>query len=662
MSTSIAPRSARRRARYAALSLVLSLMLPTACGLPAAATPTATVPATAVARPTRPAEATATTVPTRPPATATAQPADPRFVEALTLTLGEERSQTLSRADDGDWFTFTPTSGRFYRFATTLIDAEIDTVLTLYDADGEQIAENDDAALGFASLVYYAATDNRPVFLQVTDYSAAGGGLRYAIVATTVSVGEPDAYEVDDRRDVAPRIELDDIQDHSLHSPLDRDYVEFSAARGELYRFMAAGEDTLLRLSLFDEADELLNVTVDELYFVAERDETVALLIERDDDDPERQISYELRVETVESVDVDDFEPDDLAAAARPLQLDEEQRHTFHSPIDRDWVSLDVSAGDVISIATSGLADGLDTVLTLYDADGEYLDYNDDAGFEPSASLITYYAETDATLLVEVSSFSPAEPGAAYRLSATRAEPAAADAFEPDDGGNDAAVIELDAVQAHSFHRADDVDWVQFSVDAGEAYVLETADLTNQLDTVITLYDTDGNEVAANDDYGDGRASRVIYQADADGLLYGEIRAYGSAIPGATYNLTLQLAETSEPDAYEPDDSADQASSIAVGDEQRHTLHIDGDVDWLTLDLDRGQSVVISTSELDDTVDTVLSLYDLDGELLDSNDDADGYASQIEYRATSAQTVLIEVETFGVPTVGAGYTLTVREP
>ena len=142
MSTSPAPRPAHRRARYAALGLLLSLSLPAACTAPTPApTPTAQ-PAAAVERPTRPP---ATTVPTRPAATATAEPADPRFAEALSLTLGEERSQALSRSADGDWFTFTPTAGRFYRFATTLIDDELDTVLRLYDADGEQLAENDDA-------------------------------------------------------------------------------------------------------------------------------------------------------------------------------------------------------------------------------------------------------------------------------------------------------------------------------------------------------------------------------------------------------------------------------------------------------------------------------------------------------------------------------------
>jgi len=79
-------------------------------------------------------------------------------------------------------------------------------------------------------------------------------------------------------------------------------------------------------------------------------------------------------------------------------------------------------------------------------------------------------------------------------------------------------------------------------------------------------------------------------------------------------------------DAYEPDDTFGDASSITVnGPAQHHTFHEDGDVDWAQFVVTAGSVYTITTSNLGANNDTVLELYDTDGTTeLASNDDCPG--------------------------------------
>ncbi|HEC36404.1 MAG TPA: PKD domain-containing protein, partial [Anaerolineae bacterium] len=117
-------------------------------------------------------------------------------------------------------------------------------------------------------------------------------------------------------------------------------------------------------------------------------------------------------------------------------------------------------------------------------------------------------------------------------------------------------------------------------------------------------------------------------------------------------------------DAYEPDDTVDQATAIPVdGTPQRHNFHEAGDVDWIAFEVpDPSVDYLVETFDLNDT-DTVIYLYDSDGErLLDWNDDAAPgvAASRLTFDPYHAGTFYVKIVQYDPSTGGCDQAYSVR--
>jgi hypothetical protein len=84
------------------------------------------------------------------------------------------------------------------------------------------------------------------------------------------------------------------------------------------------------------------------------------------------------------------------------------------------------------------------------------------------------------------------------------------DAYEPDNDYAEATTVVVPSITSHSFHDADDKDWVVFSGTAGITYTIKTMNLaisgTRYVDTKLVFYWWDGSDLvqlAFNDDDGD---------------------------------------------------------------------------------------------------------------------------------------------------------------
>jgi hypothetical protein len=77
----------------------------------------------------------------------------------------------------------------------------------------------------------------------------------------------------------------------------------------------------------------------------------------------------------------DEFEPDDDAAHATPIEIGTSQRHTFHSSDDVDWVQFRVTQpGRHIIRARGERTNRLDTYIELFDTNLNSIAENDDGG------------------------------------------------------------------------------------------------------------------------------------------------------------------------------------------------------------------------------------------------------------------------------------------
>ncbi len=85
---------------------------------------------------------------------------------------------------------------------------------------------------------------------------------------------------------------------------------------------------------------------------------------------------------------------------------------------------------------------------------------------------------------------------------------------------------------------------------------------------------------------------------------------------------TVDICDTS-PDSYEADDASGEANWITGdGVPQTHTIHVEGDQDWVKFEAAAGVTYTLVTTNTGGHADTVLYLYDTDGStLIASNDD-----------------------------------------
>ena len=233
-------------------------------------------------------------------------------------------------------------------------------------------------------------------------------------------------------------------------------------------------------------------------------------------------------------------------------------------------------------------------------------------------------------------------------LTAIPQEPFVPDEWEPDDAPGEASPIEIGAVQRHDLHVEGDRDWVYFQAEAGRAYVIETSSLEHEMDTVVYLFDEEGNGLASDDDGGDKfLASRIWWVAREDSGLLVMIHGFANteAGPGTGYDISLRSAEGFEIDPYESDDSSAQASRIAVGETQSHNRHVAGDEDWLFFEVQQGITYTVQTLNLGEQADTVIHLYDEQGAELVFDDDGgyEPWASRLQWTALESGILYVKV-------------------
>ena len=173
-----------------------------------------------------------------------------------------------------------------------------------------------------------------------------------------------------------------------------------------------------------------------------------------------------------------------------------------------------------------------DSVLTIYDPDGWEVAFNDDYG-SGTASRIDWRTPSSDAYYVVVSAYD--DSTGSYTLTV--------EIFDvTDDYPNspDLALRTLTPGQSieGTIDYEYDVDLFSFSADAGESYQVDVF-LGSLEDSVLTIYDADGWEIASNDDYGDGAASRVMWDVYDDGIYYIEVSGYD--LDTGTYVLTVAL-------------------------------------------------------------------------------------------------------------------------
>ena len=270
-----------------------------------------------------------------------------------------------------------------------------------------------------------------------------------------------------------------------------------------------------------------------------------------------------------------------------------------------------------------------DSIVSLLDSDGSFLDTNDDYG-DTLASRLYWNAPSSGERYVAVEGFGIGT----YTLTVSLSDLI-------DDHANwegDATAIRVGADVRGALDYDGDIDFFRFQAEQGEFYQIDVA-LGTLDDSIVYLYDGDGWLMLTNDD-----EERPYWEAPNSGERYVTVEGYGIG----TYTLTVSLI------IDDHGNSEWNATAIRVGADARGELDYYGDIDYFRFQAERGQSYQIDVA-LGTLDDSIVNLYDVDWSFLDSNDDYETFASRLYWEAPSSGERYVAVEGYGIGT----YTLTV---
>lgn len=325
---------------------------------------------------------------------------------------------------------------------------------------------------------------------------------------------------------------------------------------------------------------------------------------------------------------------------------------------DSDWYRLATERDQRYSIAVDGVpnaeGEALDPVLSVLDASGNQLAFNDDA--EGLNSRLRYAPGANGDVFIDVRAFSEEQTGA-YRISVT-AEPLPQDAV-----GNDASTrarIRPGAAIEGSIDYEGDVDAYRLNARTSQRYTiaLSSSGASPLQDPYLVVTDADGNELASNDDY-EGLNSRLEFSPRENGPVFVQARGLADAYTGG---YSLSVTATAQPrDAIAA--SRSTRGRIAVGGEVSGTLDFASDADWYRIRLTGGETYRFALDSSGDPAlgDPLLRVLDASGEELAVDDDGGGNLnSYLEFAAPRSGDYYLEARGFTDDATG-GYTLRARD-
>jgi hypothetical protein len=558
------------------------------------------------------------------------------------VAAGQTVSGAVDYPTDVDWFRLNVRADRIYRIALNGVGPEgaaLDPNLVIFNAEGEEIARNDDFEGTLNSQLDYVSSARGEIFVQAGAFSEDAEGA-YTLSVTEARLPADDAGNTITTRG---RIAVGQSVSGTLDYANDVDLFRITLTEGESYRFSLNAGEGANALS-----DPMLTLSN------AEGEELVS-----DDDSGGGLNSYvEYTAPTTGNyfLTAKAFVPEGvgayvLTAAAgdipanattdASLSADGDYREGMLAPAgDSDWYRIELAEGQSVRIgldsSTMAAPPLGDPLLVFYGPDGAEISRDDDGG-EGLNSWIEYTAATAGGYFVEARGFMEEAEGG-YTISVTAGEiPGSADGAEylsPNTDGRTSVIT-----------SPDDTDWFAVELVEGRPYRfnLEGSGDAPLADPMLTLYDASGNQVAADDDGGTGVNSYLSYTSITGGTHYAAVSAFSETAVGGYY---LRVSDTDVPGNVGTDENLDAAAS----DDRGSRIDLPGDLDTYRVELTAGVSYLITVSGEGDTplTDPFLTILSSSGEAVTTDDDGgDGLDASLRFTPETTDVFHIQASGLG---------------
>lgn len=307
--------------------------------------------------------------------------------------------------------------------------------------------------------------------------------------------------------------------------------------------------------------------------------------------------------------------------------------------------TFDLNAGDTARVEVIATSGDLDTIVTIYGPNGEYIIENDD--FRPGLTLnsaVAFTASVGGTYTAVVSAYSGTGD---FIIRLWMGGP---ELFEPQygEGAQVFSGIVTTAQPEVSF---------TFTMSVGQtAFIITDATGTTEndrLDTIITLYGPDGVRLAENDDSSRQTLnSALVHTATQDGTYTVVVTGYGGSV--GPFNLAVTIG--GEEVAEEGGQQVGAQSQFFQGEITPASPTVQ-----FIIKLEAGQTVLAETEATSPELDTILTLYSPTGEILAQNDDLVSgqiFNSGVAHTAAVSGDYIFEVSSYGGTTGAFSLTVT----
>lgn len=459
------------------------------------------------------------------------------------LAPGGEVRGTLDFPRDTDWYRINLEGGETYRFSleSNGEPALGDPLLRLLNAQGEEVARDDDGGPGLNSALEFIAPARGVYYLEARGFmdDAVGG---YVLRARQGDI--PGNASTDVSIDAQG-----DYIEGQLNPAGDRDWYRLELGAGDTVRLrlmnagmqavgdplMAVYDSSGAEIARDDDSGGDLNS-----YLEFTAPSGGVFFVEARGFSDEAQGSYALQLQAGEIGDsaegAESINPQGAPALSEINPAD-----------DSDWYVLQAVEGRAYRVfldAVEGGETALDPMLRLYDANSTLISEDDDGGAGVN-SYLSFVAPESNALFLAVSSYAGSSAGR-YALRVVDTEtPGNAATEEMLDSNDDARTNRID--------MPGDKDWYAIEVVAGESYRISvdgTGDypLADPMVAVLAypygFPGHDGEEgasqtpLASDDDSGRGRNALLTYRAAETGSLFVQVTGKRGGV--GTYTVAIQ--------------------------------------------------------------------------------------------------------------------------
>jgi hypothetical protein len=576
-------------------------------------------------------------------APASAQDADPPGDTTTQARLTDNLEGEIGAAGDTDWFRLQVVEGQRYSLALAgLPNAEgqaLDPMLAVYDAQGNQVAFNDDAEGTLNSALRYTPQQSGEVFIEARAFSGEATG-RYRLGVSSEAV-PPD--DVGNDAQTNGRVAVGRTASGNLEYEGDFDWYRFSARTGNRYTITLDGagdgglSDPLLRvldaegveLAANDDSEGSLN---SRLEFIPRANGNVFIEARGFGDGQTGRYNINITAERL---------PRDSVANNRSttgrIRLGETVNNTLDFPSDTDWFRVRLEEGQSYHFTLSGAGDSAvgDPLLRIYGRDSAELAFDDDGG-DGLNSYLEFTAPSTGDYFLEARGFGDDATGG-YALAAHAGDvPASAE--------TDASLSAEGDYREGMLSPAGDQDWYRLELAEGQGVRIgmQTTGTPDALgDPYLVIHGPDGAELARDDDGGDGLNAWLEFQAPAAGSYYVEARGFVDEAVGR-YSINVTAGEIGA--------AADGAELLqANGDARTSIIGSAGDVDWFSIDLVEGRPYRFNLEgiDADALADPMLTLYDSNGTQVASDDDGGrGVNSYLNFASPTGGLYFVAVSSY----------------